>query len=345
MSTMAAARLHDYGGPLVLEEVPKPEVSDEEVLVRVEGAGFCHSDLHVIDGEIQVLPRLPLTLGHENAGTVAAVGRGVTSVKAGDPVVVYGGWGCGHCPTCVSGDEHLCHQPEWVGLSERDGGYAEYLLVPRERYLIKLDRLDPREAAVYTDAALTPYRAIKKALSALTPDGHALVIGVGGLGQFGVKLLSLLSAIPIIAVDIDEAKLELARAFGAEHVLSGRDEKLAERILELTDGIGVQAAFDFVGTDETLALAIGTAATGGKVLQVGLAGGDAHIRVLHNARFEVQFEVPLWGNVKELREVIVLAESGKLTPIELEYAPLDAINDVYRRLKDGQIAGRAVITP
>lgn len=344
MATMTAARLREFGRPLALEEVPRPEVSDGEVLVRVEGAGFCHTDLHIIDGEFQVLPQLPLTLGHENAGTVAAVGRGVTSVKEGDPVVVYGGWGCGHCSPCVSGEEHLCRRPEYVGILEH-GGYTEYLLVPRERYLIKLDRLDPREAAVYTDAALTPYRAIKKALPALAPDGHALVIGVGGLGQFGVKLLSLLSAIPIMAVDIDEAKLELARAYGAAHAFDGRDEKLAERILELTGGVGVQAAFDFVGTDETLALAIGAAATGSKVFQVGLAGGAADIRVLHNARFEVQFEVSFLGNVKELHEVIALVESGRLTPIDLEFAPLDAINDVYRRLKDGQIEGRAVITP
>ena len=127
---MKAARLHRYGSPLVVEEVPTPEIGDGEVLVKVEGAGFCHSDIHVIDGELPVLPRLPLTLGHENAGVVARVGRGVQTVKEGDPVVVYGGWGCGSCRYCVTGNEQLCIRPRWVGLSEYDGGYAEDLRGP-----------------------------------------------------------------------------------------------------------------------------------------------------------------------------------------------------------------------
>lgn len=342
---MKAARLHEYGKPLVVEEVPTPRVGDTDVLVRVEGAGFCHSDLHVIDGEIRVLPRLPLILGHENAGTVAEVGKAVRAVEVGDRVAVYGGWGCGSCRYCVTGNEQLCLRPEWVGLSQHDGGYAEYLLVPHERYLVKLDRLSPREAAVYTDAALTPYRAVKRAMPHLTPDGWALVIGSGGLGQFGIKLLRALSAVRVIAVDIDDAKLELARQYGAEYTFNGRRGDLTQAVLDLTEGVGVQAAFDFVGAASTLELAVATAATGGKVTQLGLAGGAASIQVLKNSRFEVEFEATLWGNLKELREVIALAESGKLTPIQLEFHPLDRIGEVYRKLKEGRIPGRAVIVP
>jgi propanol-preferring alcohol dehydrogenase len=145
----------------------------------------------VIDGEIRVLPRMPLTLGHENAGRIAAVGAGVQTVKDGDPVAVYGGWGCGVCDLCVAGHEQLCEKPQWAGLSDHDGGYAEYLLVPHERYLVKLHRLKPAEAAPLTDAALTPYRAIRKALPFLAADHPVLLIGVGGLGQYGLKLLRL----------------------------------------------------------------------------------------------------------------------------------------------------------
>lgn len=345
-TTMKAARLHRYGGPLVVEEVPVPEVGEGEVLVKVEGAGFCHSDIHVIDGEIPVLPRLPLVLGHENAGVVARVGRGVRSVREGDPVAVFGGWGCGTCRYCVRGDEQLCVAPRWVGLSEYDGGYAEYLRVPHERYLVKLQRLHPREAAPLTDAALTPYRAVKRAMPYLAPDGWALVIGAGGLGQFGIRLLRALSGVRVAAVDIDDAKLEQARASGAEQTFNSRRQPdVARAILDLTGGAGVLAAFDFVGSAATLELAVSTTASGGKVTQLGLAGGAACIQVLKNSRFEVAFEATLWGNVQELREVLALAESGRLALIPLEFYPLERIDEVYRRLKEGKVAGRAVVTP
>lgn len=342
---MKAARLHAYGQSLVIDDVPTPTPGPGHVLVKVEGAGFCHSDIHVIDGEIRVLPRLPLTLGHENAGRVAAIGAGVRSVTEGDPVAVYGGWGCGVCSLCVTGHEQLCETPQWVGLSQHDGGYAEYLLVPHERYLVKLDRLAPEAAAPLTDAALTPYRAIRKALPFLEPDHHVLLVGLGGLGQYGLKLLRLLSGCPVIAVDLSEQKLALARELGAEVTLNGRDPQLAARIKELTHGHGVAAAFDFVGSDATLALAVGATRALGKVTQIGLAGGSARLKVLESSAFEVTFEATLWGTLKELREVLALAESGLLLPIPLEFEPLDHINDVYARVKRGEVTGRAVIRP
>jgi propanol-preferring alcohol dehydrogenase len=342
---MRAARLHAYGQPLVLDEVPTPTPGPGETLVRIEGAGLCHSDLHVIDGEIRILPKLPHTLGHENAGTVAAVGAGVRAVREGDPVAVFGGWGCGFCPWCVRGDEQLCATPEWVGLSRHDGGFADYLLVPHERHLVKLERLAPRDAASLTDAALTPYRAIQKAMPALTPDAPVLVIGLGGLGQYGVKLLRLLTASPVIAVDLAPAKLDLARAYGAALAFDAREPELAQRILAAGAGLGVSAAFDFVGTDATLDLAARVTRPLGRVVQIGLAGGAARLQVLDNVRFEVAFEVSLWGNHRELHEVIALAERGDLTPVEQEALPLERIGEAVRRLRAGEVAGRLVITP
>ena len=126
----------------MIDDVPKPTPGSGQVVIRVEGAGFCHSDLHIISGDIRVLPRMPLTLGHENAGTVSAIGGGVHAVKEGDRVAVYGGWGDGFCDYCVAGEENLCPTMQWVGLSHHEGGYAEYLLVPHERYLVKLNTLD-----------------------------------------------------------------------------------------------------------------------------------------------------------------------------------------------------------
>ena len=342
---MKAARLHEYGAPFVVDSVPRPDPDEGQVVVRIEGAGFCHSDMHVIDGDLKLDLILPITLGHENAGVVAEVGHGVTAVKPGDPVAVYGGWGCGFCDMCIGGNEQMCSKPTWVGLSDYDGGYAEYLLVPHERYLVPLKDLEPKVAAPFTDAALTPYRAIKRAMPLMTPDRAALVIGAGGLGQFGIKLLHLLTGSPIIAVDVNEEKLQIAREYGAAFTLDGRDPEIIDQIRSIGSGIGVGAAFDFVGADSTLELAFATTRPGGKVTQIGLAGGHAELRLFQNLPFEVAFEGTLWGNIKELREVIALAESGRLTPIELEFEPLDRINAVYENLKAGKVPGRVVITP
>jgi propanol-preferring alcohol dehydrogenase len=329
----------------VIDEVPIPAPASGQCVIRVEGAGFCHSDLHIISGEIPVLPRMPLTLGHENAGTVAAIGEGVSSVKEGDRVAVYGAWGDGVCDYCVAGEENLCPSMQWVGLSQHDGGYAEYLLVPQERYLVPLHSIDPKDAAPLTDAALTPYRAITRALRHVRPDYPVLVIGCGALGQFGIKILRLLSGADIIAVDLDDGKLTTAISAGATHTINGRDPDAGRRILDLARGVGVSAAFDFVGADSTLALALSSTRPAGRVVQVGLAGGTAHLAALKTARPEVAFSVSWWGNIRELREVLSLAETGRLTPIPLEFWPLEKVNFVYERLKRGEVAGRAVITP
>ena len=234
---------------------------------------------------------------------------------------------------------------QWVGLSQHEGGYAEYLLVPHERYLVKLNTLEPKAAAPLTDAALTPYRAITRALPHVPPDYPALVIGCGALGQFGVKILRLLSGAEIIAVDLDDGKLKVARESGATHTINARDPEIGQKILEIARGIGVSAAFDFVGADSTLALAMASTRPAGRVVQVGLAGGTAHVTALKTLKPEVSVSVSWWGNIRELREVLALAESGRLTPIPLEFWPLAKINDVYERVKHGQVAGRAVITP
>jgi len=342
--TMRAARLHAYGEPLRLDEVPLPRPEAGQVLIRVKGAGFCHSDLHVISGDIPVLPRMPLTLGHENAGVVAAAGAGVVSVKEGDVVAVYGAWGDGICDYCVSGEENLCMAGQWVGLSNHDGGYAEFLLVPHERYLVKLHRLDPETAAPLTDAALTPYRAIKRSLPLISPDYPVLVIGAGGLGQFGIKLLRLLCGSEIIAADLADDKLATARELGAHHTVNTRGEGALEQIRTIAGG-GVAAAFDFVGADPTLALAFGATRRLGTVVQLGLAGGTANLAALQSWQPEVTFWVSFWGNIKELREVMDLADDGRLTSIPLEFEPLERVNEVYHRLEQGQVKGRAVLTP
>lgn len=210
---------------------------------------------------------------------------------------------------------------------------------------MRLRVLEPKVAAALTDAALTPYRAVTRALPSLRPDYPVLVVGCGALGQFGVKILRLLSGADIIAVDLDDHKLAAARESGATHTINARDPNLQQKVLDLARGAGVSAAFDFVGAESTLALALGSTRPAGRVIQLGLAGGTAHMTALKNVKAEVSVSVSWWGNIRELREVISLAESGRLTPIPLEFWPLDRINDVYERVKHGQVAGRAVLTP
>jgi len=184
MDTMRAYQLVAWQQPPELREVPIPEPGPGEVLLKVAGAGACHSDLHLMEwppGQMPFEP--PFTLGHENAGWVERVGAGVDGVRVGEAVAVYGPWGCGSCRACRRSSENYCErQAEIVTMGGglgRDGGMAEYMLVPAARLLIGLGELDPGEAAPLSDAALTPYHAIKRSLHKLTPGSSAVVIGVG----------------------------------------------------------------------------------------------------------------------------------------------------------------------
>ncbi|MGI4895064.1 MAG: alcohol dehydrogenase catalytic domain-containing protein, partial [Janthinobacterium lividum] len=171
---MKAARLHEFGGDFIIDEIPTPQPEPGQVLVRIGGAGACHSDLHVKSGEIPGAPT-PLLMGHENAGWVEAMGPGAEGFEVGEAVVVFGGWGCGHCRYCLGGHEQLCDASRWGGMGPA-GGYAEYMIVPSTRQLLRAGGLAPVEAAPLTDAALTPYSAVKKTLPNLVPGTTAVMI-------------------------------------------------------------------------------------------------------------------------------------------------------------------------
>ena len=193
---MRAVRLDAPGRPLRVEDVPQPEPSGTEVRIRVAGCGVCHTDLHIVDGT-QTRVELPLTLGHEVAGWIDAVGTDADSGLAaaglaiGDAVVVHGGWGCGTCRECASGAEQRCADGRSPGF-QADGGYAEMMLVPHPRHLVDLGGLDPIEAAPLADAGLTSYRAVQRARPWLASGARVLVVGAGGLGQFALQYLRLL---------------------------------------------------------------------------------------------------------------------------------------------------------
>lgn len=330
-----------------IRDVPVPAPGPGEVLVKVASAGVCHSDLHIMEWPAGLLPYpIPFTLGHEGAGHVAAVGAGVSSVQSGDAVAVYGPWGCGACSRCVAGEENYCLRAAETGKAGPglgwDGAMAEYLLVPHERWLVPLGSLDLSTAAPLTDAALTPYHAIKRSLPLLVPGTTAVVIGIGGLGHMAVQILKALSPARVIAVDVAADKLELARAVGADETVVS-DAGAAERVRELSGGYGAELVVDCVGSQPTVELAAQVATSRSDLTIVGLAGGALPVR-FGAIPFECSVSIPYWGSRTELVEVLALAASGQIRT-HVETFPLEQAVEVYQRLRDGALTGRAVLVP
>ncbi|MDI9240001.1 NAD(P)-dependent alcohol dehydrogenase [Lysobacter sp. LF1] len=343
---MKAVRFVEVGKPAEIVDVPQPKPGPGQVLLKIGGAGVCHSDLHIMDEDLGL--KGPFTLGHENAGWIAGVGQGVDGWKEGDPVAVYGPWGCGRCHTCQTSAENYCENHASLGTMGgglgSDGGMADYMLVPSPRLLVPLGKLDPVLAAPLSDAALTPYHAIKSALPMLTPDTHVLVIGIGGLGHMAVQLLQVLCAATVIAGDIDEAKLAHAKELGVRHVVNTHDSNAAaEAIGKLTGPRGVTLALDFVGAQPTVDLCVRVVGRNSRITVVGLAGGTLHYAA-NRPPYGCQVTIPYWGSRTELMEVISLAAEGKIHPL-VEKFPLEKAVDVYRRLREGSIKGRAVLLP
>jgi propanol-preferring alcohol dehydrogenase len=344
---MKAYQLTEWEHPAELREVPVPEPGPGQVLVKIGGAGACHSDLHLMEWPPGTLGfDVPFTLGHENAGWVAAVGAGVEGIDEGEAVQVYGPWGCGRCRACRLSAENYCeHQAEigaFGGGLGLDGGMAEYMLVPSPRLLLPLGDLDPRDAAPLSDAALTPYHAIKRSLHLLVPGSTAVVIGVGGLGHMGVQLLRALTPARIIAVDLSEEKLQLAREVGAdEEVKAG--EGAAEAIREITKGRGAELVVDMVGSDDSIALAAAVARFESDLTIVGLAGGKFEF-AFGAVPFEAQLCIPYWGTAVELMECLDLARQGKIHAHVEHFSP-DQAPQAYAKMREGHLDGRAVISP
>ncbi|MCM1943640.1 NAD(P)-dependent alcohol dehydrogenase [Streptomyces sp. G3] len=344
---MKALQYRTIGAPPEVVTVPDPEPGPGQVLLKVTAAGVCHSDIAVMSWPAEGFPyELPLTLGHEGVGTVAALGAGVTGLAEGDAVAVYGPWGCGTCAKCAEGKENYCLRADELGIRPpglgRPGSMAEYLLIDDPRHLVPLDGLDPVAAVPLTDAGLTPYHAIKRSLPKLVPGSTAVVIGTGGLGHVAIQLLRALTSARVVALDVSEEKLRLAREVGAhEAVLS--DAKAADAVRELTGGLGAEAVFDFVGVAPTVKTAGAVAAVEGDVTLVGIGGGSLPVG-FGMLPFEVSVNASYWGSRSELIEVLNLARAGAVS-VQTETYSLDDAPLAYERLHDGRVNGRAVILP
>lgn len=340
--TMKAQQIMDYNKPLEAREIPIPEIQGEEVLVKIAGSGLCHSDLHIMDGSIKTVPKFPFTLGHENSGIVEKVGDAVSGFANGDPVVVYGGWSKRPDRFAWRGIENLTNVLDWVGIGQ-PGGYAEYLKVPTFRYLLHADGLDLIEAAALTDAGLTPYRAVKKLLPILYPGSTIVVIGCGGLGQYGVQYARLLTpSVKVIAVDVDDSKLSIAKTLGADVTINSKREDPVGAVKKLTDNEGAQAMVDFVGTDTTLTQAYLMGGRQSKLVVVGLAGGT--LKFTAGLVNEMEVATSNWGSISELSEVLSLARMGRLKS-RVKKVSFAEMNRTFEDLAAGRIEGRAVLVP
>jgi NAD+-dependent secondary alcohol dehydrogenase Adh1 len=346
---MRAARLHEYtedmSEALSIDEVNNPEpTASDEVVIEIEGAGWCQTDNHVIEGmwADYVPQELPLTLGHENAGTVSAVGEEVTVVSEGDPVICHPVMTCGTCRPCRQGEDMYCENIAFPGLTH-DGGFADYLLT-NERAVIPLpDSVDPVDIAPHADAGITAYHAAKKAVRELNPGDLAVVVGVGGLGHIGLQCLDAMSAADIVALDIKGSARELAADLGAMETVDPESEDVPAVIDDLSDGTGAAQVLDFVGADETMALAPEIVAAGGDHHVIGY-GGHIHEPAQALVDGEFDYRGTLVGQYTELQELVALVEHGDVDLHTTRY-DLEEINSVAEKLEHRDIDGRAVITP
>ncbi|EME16076.1 NAD(P)-dependent alcohol dehydrogenase [Rhodococcus triatomae] len=346
---MRALQLTD-AGVVEIREVPVPEIGPSDLLVRVGAAGICHSDLHLLHFPVKIREE-PLTLGHEIAGTIEAVGSEVDGRHAGERGVIYLCWSCGVCRECISGNENVClaagrtAMPPCPGLGP-DGGMAEYVRVPA-RSFVPIGELDFLQAAPIADAALTSYHAIRGAREQLQPGSTAVVIGVGGLGHVAVQILRATSAARIVAVDVGPEQLDLATRCGADLALeSGPDS--ARQILDLTDGRGADAVFDFVGVDATARMSVEAVAPNGAYRMVGLGGGVPGVTAEPAGGpgwpWGASIRKSYGGTRRDLVDSIALAQAGLLT-VAVERFDLDEGRTALDRLDAGTIRGRAVLVP
>ena len=341
---MRAVRLHEYHAQPVVEQVPEPTITGPfDVIVKVGGAGVCRTDLHIIEGQWDSRSgiSLPYTLGHENAGWVHEIGSGVTNVAVGDTVILHPTPTCGLCRACRAGDDMHCPNGSFPGLST-DGGMAE-LLLTSARACVPLDPgTRPEDVAALADAGITAYHAVRKAVPLLYPGTTCVVVGAGGLGHIGIQCLAALTATRIIVVDRNPAALELAEHLGAHHTVVADGSHVAA-VQELTDGAGGDVVLDFVAEGGAENEGFEMTRRAGSYYVIGY-GGTVQIPTLDIISTERNIVGNIVGTYNELAELMVLAQSGRVTLHTSTY-PLDAAADALADLDAGKVRGRAILVP
>ena len=351
---MISYDLTAFGAPLARNEQPTPTPTGSQVLVRVLAAGVCHSDIHIRHGyydmgngkRLNMGDRgavLPLTMGHETAGEIVAVGPDAREAKIGQRVVVYPWLGCGQCKVCARGQENLCLKGRSLGVFA-PGGYADHILVPHARYLVDIGDMAPEQAAPCACSGLTMYSAIGKIDPAVLKDEHVVVFGAGGLGLMAVGLLKALGNPGAIVIEPDAAKRAAALKAGAAHAIDSAAPDAAEQAKAAAGG-AVWAALDCVGTEQTVGTGIAMLTKGGQFVQVGLFGGKVEISTPSMPMRAVSYEGSYVGNLGQLRSLIELAKAGKLVPLPIDARPLDQAEAALQDLEAGKVVGRVMLKP
>lgn len=353
---MLSYQVEQFGRPLAqaLRDTPRP--TGTEVLLKVSACGVCHSDVHLHDGYFSMggEQRLdmsrsvnpPRTLGHEIAGTVAAVGPEAQALakglKIGDRRVAFPWIGCGQCSICRRGDEHLCNRGQALGVS-RDGGFADHVLVPHPRYLADPGSLPDEQACTYACAGLTAYSALKK-VGRLDAEDALLIIGAGGVGLSGVRLAERLTGVAAIVAEVDASKWDIARAAGAREVIDPRADGAGRALAKATGG-GVAAVVDFVGSSDSFAFGHAALRKGGRQICVGLIGGAASVVPMMISMKAVSIIGSYVGSLDEMREVLALAAAGGLPALPVAMRPLAEATQALDDLRQGKVRGRTVLRP
>jgi NAD+-dependent secondary alcohol dehydrogenase Adh1 len=342
---MRAVRVHDYHKQPVVEDVPEPELTGPlDVIVKIGGAGVCRTDLHIIEGQWAEAmgPELPYTIGHENAGWVHAIGEGVTNVAVGDTVILHPQPSCGLCLPCRAGRDMQCENAFFPGLSNNDGGMAEYLRTSARACVKLKPDTNPADVAALADAGITAYHAVRKAIPLLYPGTTAVVQGAGGLGHIGIQCLTALTATRIVVVDRNPEALELAKKIGAEETVLA-DGNHVEAVRELTEGRGGDVVFDYVAEQGAENDGWAMTAPAGSQFVIGY-GGELRIPTLDFVAGEKNVIGNIVGTFNDLAELMVLAQAGKVTLHTKQY-PLDSALEALDDLDGGRVRGRAILVP
>lgn len=341
------------GAPLELIERETPTPKGSEVLLRVMAAGVCHSDIHIWDGYYElgggkklILSergiKLPLTMGHENVGRVVAVGPDAKGVKVGDVRLAHPWMGCGECRVCKRGDENLCLTPRNLGVFS-PGGYSDHLLVPHPRYLFEIGDLAPEQAAPLACSGVTTYSALKKVGEDLESQ-PVVIIGAGGLGLMAIALHKAMGGHSVVMVDIDPVKREAALKAGAAAAIDGAAPDAVKQIAAATGG-GAWAVIDLVGSSATARLGVDSLIKGGKLVIVGLFGGEITVSTPFFPMRAMTIQGSYVGSLTEMKELLDLVRRTGAPPVPIRTRPLEEVNATLDELRAGKIVGRVVLTP
>ena len=348
---MRAWAVVENGQALEEIEMPTPEPKGTEVLVAVTHCGVCHSDLHIWEGyydmgggqKMSLKDRgvvLPLAMGHEIVGRVAKLGPEAKGVKVGDLRIVYPWVGCGSCAFCQTDEDNMCLNPRSLGVYQ-NGGYGTHVVAPHPRHLVDPGTLDPAVAATYACSGITVYSAINKVMP-LPPDEAVVIVGAGGLGMNAIAVLRAMKHRNIVVVDVSAEKREAALKAGANKAVDGNAEGVAKRIMEAAGG-PVLAVVDLVNGTATARFAFGALRKGGRLVQVGLFGGELMLPLPAMAIRALTVQGSYVGTVKDLRELVNLAQRGEVPALPVATVPQSQANAALMRLREGKVTGRLVL--